>query len=238
MKFVKRSNILPHRPLATNLSYEIDGKIVTDSSASIQIPAGTTAQRVETYREGQMRYNTDANAMEAYINGAWQFLRTVTQANITFQTLGTGNYADTIFGPLSYPVDPVKTANVFVYVENVPQMPTINYNLVNDPTADKATTSTTLVDALTVDLEDLYNLKTGMGVTGDAGLRLGTTIASISTNSNKITLSTSTVAEIVSATNLTFVFDTGTYVTFTSAPPSKPVYTIEGFDGYFPPFPQ
>ncbi len=35
------------------------------------IPAGTTAQRPASPSNGYMRYNTELNSMEAYVNGAW-----------------------------------------------------------------------------------------------------------------------------------------------------------------------
>ena len=43
----------------------------TSSTGSIQIPAGTTAQRDGSPTNGFLRYNTQLNQFEGYINGGW-----------------------------------------------------------------------------------------------------------------------------------------------------------------------
>lgn len=42
-----------------------------NSTGSITIPSGTTAQRPATPANGMLRYNTTISNMEIYINGSW-----------------------------------------------------------------------------------------------------------------------------------------------------------------------
>ena len=67
--------------------------------------------------------------MEAYINNAWESMRTDRPGNIQVQNLGTGDANITEFGPLN-PV-PSAAENVIVLVENVFQIAGVNYTLVN-----------------------------------------------------------------------------------------------------------
>ena len=45
--------------------------ITSNSTGSITIPAGTTAQRPATPVNGMLRYNTTISNMEIYIDGSW-----------------------------------------------------------------------------------------------------------------------------------------------------------------------
>ncbi len=238
MKFVKRLNLDSKNPIDKTFAVEQNGKIVTDSVASIQIPAGSTNQRVESYQNGQLRYNTDLQEFEGYINGQWELLRTRRQANITFQTVGTGNYVNTTYGPLSYRQNPNKPENVLVFVENVYQVPTVNYTLVNDPVTQKATVGVTNPGVTVLNIADQVDIIVGQEISGDVGIAPGTTVLSLSTVTSSVIISGATLSTIQAGVTLNFAYSTGTYVAFTSAPPEKPVYALSGFDGYFPPFVQ
>jgi hypothetical protein len=238
MKFVKRLNLNQRFPESSRLSVEANGKIVTNTKASLQIPAGGTTDRVETYQNGQIRYNTDYQEFEGYINGQWEFLRTRRQANIQFQTVATGNYVNTIYGPLSYRQNASKPENVLVFVENVYQIPTVNYNLVNDPVVQKATVGVTNPGVTVLNIVDQVNINVGQVVSGDIAIAPGTTVVSLSTVTSSVVISGATLGTIQASVSLNFAFSTGTFVSFTSAPPIKPVYALSGFDGYFPPFNQ
>jgi len=236
MRYVKRLNLDRQNPVDSTWAVEADGRIVTDSVAEMQLPKGSTAQRVEPYNNGQIRYNTDVHELEAYINGQWELLRTRRQGNITFQTIATGNYVNSIFGPLSYRQDPNKPQNVFVFVENVYQVPSINYNLINDPTVSKSTVGVTNPGVTVLNIDDKDDINVGQIVSGDVSIAPGTSVVSISTTTNAVTLSAATLGTIQAGVTVNFAFSTGTYVSFTSAPPEKPIYALNGFDGYFPPF--
>lgn len=94
---------------------------------------------------GLVRYNTSLVALEVYSNGRWIQLRAKEPANIVQQTFtpppAIGDYNPTLtyvdgvevfFGPLLGPQDqpPFTARSIFVYIENVPQIPTTNYTLV------------------------------------------------------------------------------------------------------------
>ena len=47
------------------------GEVVFNSTGSIQLPSGTTAQRPGSPTNGDLRYNSTDHEVEAYKNGAW-----------------------------------------------------------------------------------------------------------------------------------------------------------------------
>jgi hypothetical protein len=47
------------------------GEVVFNSTGSIQLPAGTTAQRPGSPTNGDLRYNSTEHELEAYKNGSW-----------------------------------------------------------------------------------------------------------------------------------------------------------------------
>jgi hypothetical protein len=235
MKFVKRLNLNPRRPFSTNFAVELDGRIKTDSVAELQLPAGTSAQRVQNYNNGQIRYNQDLNEIEAYVNGTWEILRTRRQGNIQFQNIATGDYISSVYGPLSVRLDPTKPQNVMLYVDNVYQIPSVNYNLVNDFVQTKATVGVTNPGVTSVTLVDHNDIQVGSSVNG-TGVAPGTTVVSLSTTTTAVRISSATLGIINAGSFLTFAFSTGTYAVFTSAVPAKPIYALIGFDGYYPPF--
>jgi len=238
MRFIKRLNLDSQNPMDKSWAIELDGRIVTDTDASIQIPAGDTTKRVEAFQNGQLRYNTDYQEFEGYINGQWEFLRTRRQGNIQFQTVGTGNYINSIYGPLSYRQNASKPENVFVFVENVYQVPTVNYTLVNDPVVQKATVGVTNPGVTILNIADQINIIVGQEITGDIAIAPGTSVVSLSTVTSSVVISGATLGTIQAGVSLNFAYSTGTFVSFTSAPPLKPIYALNGFDGYYPPFNQ
>ncbi len=48
------------------------GEVVFSSTASIQLPSGTTAQRPGSATNGDIRYNSSDHEVEAYKNGSWE----------------------------------------------------------------------------------------------------------------------------------------------------------------------
>tara|TARA_R100001463_G_scaffold42930_2_gene89792 strand:+ start:871 stop:1464 length:594 start_codon:yes stop_codon:yes gene_type:complete len=47
------------------------GEVIFNSTGSIQLPAGTTAQRPGSPTNGDLRYNSTDHEVEAFKNGAW-----------------------------------------------------------------------------------------------------------------------------------------------------------------------
>lgn len=244
MKFYKRENLSNLNPMDNSLAVEVDGRIVTNTSASLQLPVGDKEQRPSVVRNGEIRYNTQLGTgeIEAYINGKWQIIKTNRQQNITQQTFTNSNYANTIFGPLAYDIDTTKPQNVMVYVDNVYQIPTTHYTLSRSSDAQPLQVSTTvtgnvLFGATVVPLESVVNFNPGQKIDGTN--LTNNTVVSVDTTNSTITITPGTLGTIAPGGLAVGFFSTGTYVIFNSDAvpvPSKPVTTLLGFDGYTPPF--
>ena len=152
MRFLKEQNLNKYRRTDHTVSHDIYGQVNLATTYSVALPSGTTLQRPGTpspgpaHVNGQIRYNTDTNEIEAYSNGAWRALRYKEPTTITYQTIGTGDYVATYFGPLT-PTNESGYANsdgivvfgsdygknIMVFVENVFQIWTTNYVLEQNP---------------------------------------------------------------------------------------------------------
>lgn len=145
MRFLKRQSTNLRRPAGRGIHFTEDQGAVIDTTKTLLIPRGTTAERPPIAVEGEMRYNTTLDNFEFYRNGAWREVRyrePDTQPGIVQQNLGNGDDSEIYFGPLDsgdplYPV-PVAAQNILVFVENVFQVATTNYILEQNPSG-KAT---------------------------------------------------------------------------------------------------
>ena len=108
------------------------GRIVTNSTNSLKVPTGTTAQRPGTNElsDGMIRYNTTLNLLEVYMFNKWEVLRRPSELTISKQTI-SGYTGETKFGPLSEV--PATINNILVIVENIVQIGTTNFVLVTNP---------------------------------------------------------------------------------------------------------
>jgi hypothetical protein len=108
-------------------------RVVFNADGGLMLPKGGTADRPKltgvrqpTDANGTIRYNTDTNTIEAYINNVWTTVRAPGATAISTQTLGPGNAVETVFGPLT--TVPTGTSyqasdnNIIVLVENVFQI--------------------------------------------------------------------------------------------------------------------
>jgi hypothetical protein len=244
-KFYKRQNMDSTNPRTNRFAVEITGEIVTDTKAGMQTPRGETVERADPPTNGTIRYNTEIGTggeLEAYINGTWEVIKTNRQATVTKQVFENGDYQDTIFGPLSYRVDPDKPENVLVYVENVYQLPDINYTLVESTGASPLTTSTVVTQAAgfgdtIIKLETIADFNVGLQLTG-TNLQ-GNTIVATSATDRTITISPGALGFIPEGGLAVAFYPVGVYVKFAenAVPvPFKPVVTLLGLDGYCPPF--
>jgi hypothetical protein len=147
MKYIKKAPIVQNNPMSDRFSVLADNRIVTTSKSFMGVPKGADIDRQGfAYENGTIRWNTDLNEFEVY-NGispgtGWEVMRTVRPAPITLQNLGNGDYFNVDFGPLQYSTNEYYSTlwlaipqNIFVYIENVFQIPTVNYNLIQ--VADK-----------------------------------------------------------------------------------------------------
>ena len=115
-------------------------RVVMNSHGGLMLPKGSTGQRPQltgvrqpTDANGTIRYNTTLTTIEAYVGGAWVTVASPLAAAITKQTLGPGNGTETVFGPLntSFVTSYAASAdNIIVLVENVMQISTTNYTVV------------------------------------------------------------------------------------------------------------
>jgi len=150
MKFLKTKNISQFSINDRALIYYPAGngpgnRVVVNANGGMMLPKGTTAQRPQltsvrqpTDANGTIRYNTTIPALEAYVGGAWVTVASPFAAAITKQTLGPGDGAFTIFGPLNSTFAPSYAAsadNVLVLVENVMQISTTNFTINQNPTS-------------------------------------------------------------------------------------------------------
>lgn len=140
MRLIKAQNTNLRNIYGKGIRYDVNDQVIVDSANTMLIPKGTTAERPSSPTNGHMRYNTSFNEFEIYQDSAWRnvrFKEPNQDPGIVVQTLGFGDAVETIFGPLdsgdiSYPV-PAAAQNILVFVENVYQLPTTNYTLVQNP---------------------------------------------------------------------------------------------------------
>ncbi|MBR20185.1 MAG: hypothetical protein CMA64_08610 [Euryarchaeota archaeon] len=100
------------------------GIVKINTTSSMKLPYGTTAQRPSSPEEGEIRYNSTLDIVEVYKNGAWVRVGdpdTATLSNDTFD----GDGSDTTF-TLS---NSASTNTVIVTLNGVVQEPTTDYTV-------------------------------------------------------------------------------------------------------------
>jgi len=137
MKFLKQKTLSRYSPSDNAMFTNDYGRAVMDLTGGLRLPKGTTAQRpqlsgVRTPNgpNGFIRYNTDSNEVEAYVDGAWETVVAPGVSAVSRQELGPGDDVETTFGPLDEV--PSTELSILVYVENVFQHADTNFNLVYD----------------------------------------------------------------------------------------------------------
>ena len=138
MKFLKKLQLAKKNLTDDRIAVDANSLVYFESTNAMKLPIGTTNQQpgqsgntITSPVNGMVRYNSTTNELEVYQNSAWRNIRFKEATTITQQSVGTGNGTETKFGPLS----PIPTAaqNVLVLVENVLQLATTNYTLVQNP---------------------------------------------------------------------------------------------------------
>ena len=85
---------------------------------------------------GYMRFNTDTDDFEGYINGRWETIRAPGASTVSIETFGPGDGTETVFGALANV--PASQNNLLVFVENVFQIPGENFEMVQNPAGKPA----------------------------------------------------------------------------------------------------
>lgn len=127
----------------------IGGEIIASSQYNLLVPKGATTTRSPdntTFVDGMIRYNTTTGEFEGRQAGVWRSFRFKEPVGVVLQTLSEiGDGSTTIFGPLSpdpYTYTPQSgvtwnadqiAKNLIVLVENVFQIPTVNYAIIQNP---------------------------------------------------------------------------------------------------------
>ena len=243
MKFIKRL-VLNRKDASSNIfAVEADGRIVTTTGKSLQLPAGGTLGRPSPIN-GMIRHNITTQDSEIYnASGAgtgWEKIKMNRQDAITPQNLGVGNYVNTLFGPLAYQIDASKPQNIFVYVDNVYQIPTTNYALVYGSGIQVQHTITSSIGpgTTTFAIDTSTNVLPGMIITAPSGISANTTVTNVNSTVSppQITITPATNGGIGAGTTATFSYsNSSTFINFTGAVPAKQVFSLLGFDNYVPP---
>jgi hypothetical protein len=225
MKFLKTKNISQFSINDRALIYYPAGngpgnRIVVNANGGMMLPKGTTAQRPQltsvrqpTDANGTIRYNTTIPALEAYVGGAWVTVASPFAAAITKQTLGPGDGAFTIFGPLNTTFAASYAAsadNVIVLVENVMQISTTNFTITQNPSSTGPTTGAEInATALSSANNGTSYIITSVGTTTFTSFGAGAnTVGTVFTKSGATPTGSGKVREA------------GYYITFTSAVPA------------------
>ena len=250
MRFIKKLSLDRKDPEGNRFAVQSDNRIDTNTKVSLKVPAGQNLDRAATPVNGMVRYNSDLSEFEVYNSlnpglNHWEILRTIRPATITMQQLGQGNYSDTIFGPLSYNISLSTPQNIFVYVDNVYQVPVIDYTLTLNPSSvTAALTTATLSGSKILYLNTLTNIDVGTPgiwrtITG-SNIQPSSTITNISLTFDYIRkgypigISLPVSGNISAGTTATVSYTTGTFIQFTGPVPSQQVFALLGFDGNFP----
>lgn len=143
MKFLKQQNLSRFSISDNTLIANSYGRVIIDASGGLMLPKGTTAQRPQvdgvrqpTNAYGTIRYNSETNNIEAYIDaedgsgGVWEIVKSASKTAIKKQTLGPTDGVQTIFGPLLE--KPTSDNNILVLIENILQISETNYNIIED----------------------------------------------------------------------------------------------------------
>lgn len=166
MRYLRKQVLNRRAPFDQRLSVDINDAVVMTTTNNVTLPSGTTAQRPVLPVNGMMRYNTDivtGGELEIYQSSTWRSLRFKESTQITQQSLGAGDGTNLYFGPL-IPAPPSTVQsntiwggqNVLVIVENVLQLATTNYTVVQNPTIPSEVYTPKLSYDATVGATTLY----------------------------------------------------------------------------------
>jgi hypothetical protein len=169
MRYLRQQVLNRRAPYDQRLYVDMDNSVVMTTTNNLTLPSGTTAERpmFASSVNGMIRYNTTLDEIEVYQSNNWRSLRFKEPTIITQQSLGAGDGINLYFGPLSpEPVTLVQSGvtwnltqiakNILVVVENVLQLATTNYTVVQNPTIPSEVYTPKLSYDATVGATTLY----------------------------------------------------------------------------------
>lgn len=184
MRFLKQLQLNKRDVKDQRVSALGNGEILLNTTNTLQLPKGTTGQVVGTPAEGMIRYNTDAGNVQVYQGSSWRNLRYQESGTIIQQNLGAGDSNTVYFGPLNAAYNSNVASNnstyggqnILVIVENIIQLSTINYTVVNSTgTISAETYLPTLSVAATTSSTVLY-FNSAVFVTGGSAVGSAVTL--------------------------------------------------------------
>lgn len=225
MRYVKRQTSNEKNANGKGIIYTGRGEVVMDTQNSMLIPKGNTESRPQFPENGHMRYNTDVEEFEFYQDSQWRKVRYKEPRAIVQQTLNGASGTETIFGPLDNQDNdyaaPDSAQAMIVLIENVFQISTTNYNLVQNPSSHQTgaeVAATAIVggtDYIITSLDD-----------GEGGATTDFTLVGADVNTVG-TVFTATGSAVGSGT----ARETGYYLEFTShVPLGKPITVLHNFN--------
>ena len=141
MRFLRRQTFNRRSVYDNTLYVDTNDAIVMGSQNNLTLPRGPDGTRPSVPVNGMIRYNTTSSDIEVYQGSTWRALRYRESGSITQQTVGVGDGDTLYFGPLNpAPTSNAQSgyswsgANLLVLVENVLQLHTTNYTVVQNPT--------------------------------------------------------------------------------------------------------
>jgi hypothetical protein len=237
MRYLRRLVLNSKTPSDSSIAVSIGGEIIFDSPYNVTLPRGTNSQKSvdnTTFVDGMIRYNTDTDQFQGYQDGAWRNFRFKESTSITQQSLGSGNDISKRFGTLNpAPPSTVESGttwggqNLIVVVENVFQVHTTNYTVVQNPVTILNLATNKSGGETTIDFADTSLIVPGSTV---AANNISGTVVSVDSTTD-ITISNPVASALLAGEPVTFTAPTGYYIQFDSAVPlNKPVIVYHGFD--------
>lgn len=235
MRLMKAQSTSLRNVAGKGIRYGIDGRVVIDTTNTMQIPSGDSGQRPNTPTNGEMRYNSQTNEFEFYADGAYRNVKYKEPLSfgIVKQTFTNADGFITLFGPLdSGDTNPLYTApananNILVLIENVFQISDTNYTLTVNPSATGATSGQEVDDGF-------FNIGSEYIIT-DVGTTTNWADVGVTGGIAQGTVFTASQAGTTAGAGDGKARLTGTYVEFNGAVPStpgggKPVTILHNFD--------
>ena len=237
MRLLRNLNLNPKAIRDSRLRITADNEVAFNTTHSLLLPAGTTAERSYAPTAGMIRYNEETGQIEVYQSGVWRSLRFKEATQIIQQNLGNGDGISMYYGPLS-PTPPATVENgatwggqnVMVYVENVYQIFNTNYTVEQNPTVDRTVDVFAATGSTTLTINSVADVIVGQTISGSA-FPLNTVVTQVDPITSIVTVSQATIQDINVASTVTFSYPAGYYIKFTGASAfGKPVMVLHGFD--------